>query len=122
MRAEHNVRFMRRACTSVGFEVLTAVVMKHSVISDITPCSLFEVNRHFGGTYHLRIHGVRISQIRYQHEAALLVTCFILVSYLTYSSTLKMEATCYSPTSIDFQQTTLRYIPEKKTSHNVYRS
>jgi hypothetical protein len=31
------------------------------------------------------------------------------------SSTLKMEATCSSETSVDFQPTTLRYIPEDKT-------
>jgi hypothetical protein len=42
-------------------------------------------------------------------------TCFILVSGLTNSSTLKMEATCSSETSIDFQCTTRRYIPEDRT-------
>jgi hypothetical protein len=34
----------------IGFEVLTAVVMKSSIFWDITPCSLLKVNRHFGGT------------------------------------------------------------------------
>jgi hypothetical protein len=34
-----------------------------------------------------------------------------------YSSTLKMETTCSSETSVDFQQTTRRYIPEARTRH-----
>jgi hypothetical protein len=29
-----------------------------------------------------------------------------------------MEATCYSETSIDFQPTTMRYIPADTTLHN----
>jgi hypothetical protein len=37
---------------------------------------------------------------------------------LVYSSTLKMEETCSSETSVDFQQTTQRYILEDKTLHN----
>jgi hypothetical protein len=44
----------------------------------------------------------------------LLDTCFMLVSCLAYSSTLKMEATCSSETSVDFQRTTVRCIPEDK--------
>jgi hypothetical protein len=34
--------------------------------------------------------------------------CFMLVSYLAYFSTLKMEATCSSVTSVDFQEATRR--------------
>jgi hypothetical protein len=33
----------------------------------------------------------------------------LLVSRLSYSPTLNMEATCSAETSIDFQRTTLRY-------------
>jgi hypothetical protein len=40
------------------------------------------------------------------------------VSCLTYSSTLKMEATCSSETSVDFQRTTRPYIPDNRTHHN----
>jgi hypothetical protein len=36
----------------VGFEVLTAVVMKSAIFWDITLCSPLSVNRRFGGTYH----------------------------------------------------------------------
>jgi hypothetical protein len=39
---------------SVGFEVLTAVVMNVTIYCDITPCSPY-VNRHFGGTHHLHL-------------------------------------------------------------------
>jgi hypothetical protein len=38
----------------------------------------------------------------------------MLVSCSAYS-TLKMEATCCSETSVDFQRTTRRYIPEDST-------
>jgi hypothetical protein len=42
----------------------------------------------------------------------------MLVSCLTYSCTLKREAIFSSETSVDFQQTTLRYIPEDRTLYN----
>jgi hypothetical protein len=35
----------------LGFEVLTAVVMKSTVFWDITPCSPLKVNRRFRGIY-----------------------------------------------------------------------
>jgi hypothetical protein len=39
----------------------------------------------------------------------------MLVSCLNYSSSLGMEATCSSETSVDFQWISLRYIPEDRT-------
>jgi hypothetical protein len=42
---------------------------------------------------------------------------FTPVSCLAYSSTLKIEATCSSEASVDFQRTTRRYIPEYKSLH-----
>jgi hypothetical protein len=45
-------------------------------------------------------------------------TCFILVSCFIYSSILKIEATCSSKMSVEFQQNTRRYIPEDRTLHN----
>jgi hypothetical protein len=86
-------------------EVLTAVVMKISVFWDITPCSPLKPNWHFGGTCRHQPQGRRISQ----------ATCFTLVSYLAYSLTLKMEATCSSETLVDFQRTSQHYIPEDRT-------
>jgi hypothetical protein len=35
-----------------------------------------------------------------------------------HSFTLKMEAMCYSETSVDFERTARRYIPEDSTFHN----
>jgi hypothetical protein len=49
--------------------------VRNSNLRDITPCSPVEDNRRFGGKM-------------------LLALCFMLVSYLTYPSTLKMEAIC----------------------------
>jgi hypothetical protein len=42
---------------SVGFEVLTEVVMKNSSFWDITPCSLLKVNRCFRGVCRLHLQG-----------------------------------------------------------------
>jgi hypothetical protein len=41
----------------VGFEVLTAVVMKSTIFWDITPCSPLSVNQRFGVTYYLHLQG-----------------------------------------------------------------
>jgi hypothetical protein len=76
----------------IGCEVFTAVFMKSSFFWEITPCSPLKDNRRFGGTCRLYV-----------------------VSCLAYSSTLKMEETCSSETSVDFQQTTRRYVPEYRT-------
>jgi hypothetical protein len=108
--------------------------MKSCIFWDITPCSPFKVNRRFGGTYRHR-QGRRISHARNQRksrwQAGLCSAgaknkpnkkpgCTItLVSCLAYSSTLKMEATCSSETSIDFRRTTRRYIPEDGTLQNL---
>jgi hypothetical protein len=46
---------------------------------------------------------------------ALFAACFMWASSLTYSLTLKMEVTCSSETSVDFQRTTWHYIPEDRT-------
>jgi hypothetical protein len=53
----------------VGFEVLTAVVMKSTIFWDITPCISMKVNRRFGGTYRLHLQGRRISKARNQSES-----------------------------------------------------
>jgi hypothetical protein len=79
----------------VGFQVPTEVVMKSTIFWDITPCSQLKVNRRFGGP--------------------LLATCFHAGFLLGLFSTLKMEAICSSETSVDFQRTTRRYIPEDST-------
>jgi hypothetical protein len=53
----------RKICPALrkvaAFEVFTAVVMKSTIFWDITPCRRLSVNRRFGGTYCLHIHGRR---------------------------------------------------------------
>lgn len=49
---------------------------------------------------------------------ALLAACFMLVSFLASSSTLKTEVLCSSKMSIDFHQTIYHYIPKDKSSLN----
>jgi hypothetical protein len=93
----------------IGFEVLTAVVMKSTIFWDITPCSPLKVNRRFGGTYRLNLCPA-------YH---LLARWFIARAY---SSTLKVEAKYTSETSIYFQRNTRRYIPEDSTLQDSRRS
>jgi hypothetical protein len=54
-----------------GFEVLTAGVMKSTICWDITPCSLFKVNRRFGGIY--------------------LATCFMPVSWSAWGKDVSLQ-------------------------------
>jgi hypothetical protein len=42
----------------------------------------------------------------------------MLVSYLAYSSNLKIGVTCFSETSVDLQRTIRHYITEDRTLHN----
>jgi hypothetical protein len=86
--------------------------MKSSVFCDTTTCSPLEVNRRFGVTCRLQIQGQRIRQERNQHESGTKQSCS---ACFTNSSTPKMQATCSSETSVDFQRTTRRYIPENWT-------
>jgi hypothetical protein len=93
----------------IGFEVLTAVVMKSTIFWDITPCSSLSVNRCFGGTYRLHLQGRRISRARNQRESR--------SHPLNLFSTLTMETICSSETSVDTQRTTRRYVPKDGTLH-----
>jgi hypothetical protein len=61
----------------VGFEVLTAVVMKSTNFWDISPCSPLKVNRRFGRTYRLHLQG-RISRARYQRDNRWQAECHLL--------------------------------------------
>jgi hypothetical protein len=51
-------------------------------------------------------------------KLALLAACFVLISCLAYSLTVKIEVTCYSKMLVDFQWTVEHYIPEDKILHN----
>jgi hypothetical protein len=54
--------------------------------------------------------GRSVDIVRLRTKATEFLFCFVLVC-LAYSSTLKVEATCSSRKSADFQWTTWRYIP-----------
>jgi hypothetical protein len=73
----------------MGFE---AFIVKSSVYWDIPPHSPLKVSRRFGGTVRLHLQGWRVSQARNEHEAGKKSrsACFMLISCLAYSSTLKM--------------------------------
>jgi hypothetical protein len=87
--------------------------MTSSIFWDITLRIPLRVNRRVGGTCRLHFQGRSVSQARYQREAGSKP-----VTSLACSSTLKMKATCSSETSVHFQRTTRRYIPEDRTLHN----
>jgi hypothetical protein len=79
--------------------------MKNSIFWDITPYNPLKVNGRFEGTYRLHHHDETSSDSYAIHDSFL----FVLFS------TLKMEVTYSSITSVDFQRNTRRYIPEDRT-------
>jgi hypothetical protein len=46
----------------LGFEILTAVIMKNSIFWDTMPCSPLKVNQYFGETCCVYLQDQRISQ------------------------------------------------------------
>jgi hypothetical protein len=75
---------------------------------------VFFVSRHILGK------DLRISQRWFQWRV-LLPTFFPVVSYLAYSSTMKIETICSSEMSVNFERTTRRYIPGGRTHHDLER-
>jgi hypothetical protein len=113
----------------IGFEVLTPVVMKSFIFCDIPPCSPLKVNPSFEITCHLHRQGqarnVREadskpnsakSKNKPKRKSVKQVASSLLVSCLVCFSNLKMEATCSSEISVDFQQTTRRCIQKTQFS------
>jgi hypothetical protein len=100
---------MQQPFCYVGFEVLTAVVIKYSVFWGIKPCSPLKVNRLLGATCHLYIQGRRKSLARNQHEVGR-----------------KQGSVCVSETPIYFQLNIRLYIEVDRTLrhlvvlHSVY--
>jgi hypothetical protein len=89
--------------------------MMSSIFWDITPCNPLKHNQCFGGMCRLHFKDQRIRQARNKPGISACHIAFTLVSYLAYSSALKMEATYSSETLVEFQRTTRRYIPEDIT-------
>jgi hypothetical protein len=85
----------------------TRKYLESYVFWDITTYSPLKVNERFRA----------ICCLHFQREA-LLATCFVLLFCFAYSSTLKIEVTCSSETSVYLQRTTWRHIPEDRTIHN----
>jgi hypothetical protein len=59
---------------------------------------------------------------RLESALCLIITCFLLVSSLAYSSTLETESTCSSETSVSFLRTTWRCIPKAMTLKGIILS
>jgi hypothetical protein len=80
-------------------------LLESFIFCDVKPCSPLKVNRRFRGT----------CRVNLRQETSNLSPPLTLVYCLVYSSTMKMEAICYSETSVDFQRATRRYIAEEST-------
>jgi hypothetical protein len=111
-------------------------IFESTIFCDITPCSPLKVDRRFGGTCRsvftlvscsaysaLKMEAVCYSETSMFsglrgviHSACRLLSRSFLARL--YSSTLKTEAIRSSETSVNFQRTTRRYIPEDSTVHN----
>jgi hypothetical protein len=60
---------VERKSDFAGFQLLTALIMKSTIIWDMIPCSSLEVNRRFGGTYCLYLQGRKIIPARNECES-----------------------------------------------------
>jgi hypothetical protein len=83
----------------------------------ITPCSPLKVNRHFEGIMPPSL-GWKNQLAKNKHEAGSAAALLHARFLSAYFSRQKMEAICFSETSIDFQRTTRRYVAEYSTVHN----
>jgi hypothetical protein len=99
----------QKTIPSGGLSILAAVVMRITIIWDITPYS-----PRFGGIYCLHLQDRLISRVRNQRESRrhseLCLTRWFLARLI--AQTLKMEATRSSEMSVNFQRTTRCYIPK----------
>jgi hypothetical protein len=79
---------------TLGFEVVTPVVMKSSTFWYIMPHSPQKVKRNFGGPFRLHLQGRKISQARNQCENSLqaeLLTCYLHQGGFLLGSFLDLE-------------------------------
>jgi hypothetical protein len=57
---------LENTVTFVGFEILTAIATKTSILWDVTSCGTVKVNTRFGGTYRLHLQSQRVNQTKHQ--------------------------------------------------------
>jgi hypothetical protein len=69
-------------CALLNHAVAVSDYSVSSILLDITPCSLWSVNRRFGGTYRLHLQCRKITWARNQHERC--KAAFRLVSFSAY--------------------------------------
>jgi hypothetical protein len=83
------------------------------IFLDVMLCSLLTVNRYFKGICCLHLHGqwIRKENLAWSMQSP---NCH-LDFYFANSFTLKMKATCFSDTLVNFQWTTGNYIPQDRT-------
>jgi hypothetical protein len=100
IEAGHSSKTSATSQQIIGFEILTVVVRKSTVLRHTTQCSPLKGNQGFGGTYRLHLQG-RISRARYQHKSKLIRSW--------------IWRRCSSETSADLERTIGHYIPEYST-------
>lgn len=61
--------FWQRISVNISFDLLTTVLMKSSIILNVTTCRMVKVNRRFAGRFCLNFQGLRISQGKTQCQA-----------------------------------------------------
>jgi hypothetical protein len=93
--------------TSLSHRYKITRFLEGSMFWNVTPCRPLKVNWRFGEICRFHLQG-----------RPLISTCFTLIYCLAYNLTLKMNAKYSSEMSVEFQQTTWRYIPEDRTLHN----
>jgi hypothetical protein len=78
--------------------------MMSSIFWDVTPCNPLKVNRHFVGIFPLQFQDRKIREVKNKRETRLQAEwASTLVSFSAYCLILKMERTCSSEPTVDFQ-------------------
>lgn len=75
---------------------------------DVTLCNSVEAP-----TFRKNVHSPSAGKASNHQETGLFATCFLQVTYLAYSSTLKIELTHFSETSVNFKGSAWCHIAEE---------
>jgi hypothetical protein len=89
----------------VGLVVLTLIVIKSATFSNITLCSLLQVDLRFGEIYNFHFQGRKVNRGgRSESEPGGKESLFTVVSWLAYSKKPKMETINFTETPVYFQR------------------